>query len=181
MSRARQLGWCGWCAALGVLAVTVTGCAATVQAGTPPLALQTHESPPLPSCPDNRMVKLPEVSGSTLVPGAPVVAFGCRYEGLNDPHPNSLAQSARITGTQLDKLVATLNSAGPWPPGRYCPIDVGLYDLIVFTDRSGSQSDVQVAMGGCASATNGHKTVEANADLLGELTSMVGASPPMSN
>jgi hypothetical protein len=179
MSRARQLGWC---TALGVLAVTLTGCAATVQPGGPELDFDTlHVSPPLAACPANRAVQLPDVPGSTLVPGTPVSAFGCRYEGLNDPHPNSLAQSAQITGTQLDKLVTTLNSAGPWPPGRYCPIDVGLYDLVVFTDKSGSQTDVRVAMGGCASATNGHKTVEANADLLGQLTSMVGASPPPSN
>jgi hypothetical protein len=164
-----------------VLAVTVTGCAATVQSGGPPVLDTTHESPPVAACPDNRSVKLPDVSGSTLVPGTPIMAFGCRYEGLNDPHPNALAQSAQITGAQLGKLVTALNSAGPWPPGRYCPIDVGLYDLVVFTDKSGNQTDVQVAVGGCASATNGHKTVEANADLLGQLTSMVGASPPMSN
>jgi hypothetical protein len=178
MSRARLAGWC---AALGALALTVTGCAATIQPGGQSDLLQTHESPPLPGCPDNRPVRLPDVSGSALVPGTPVMADACRYEGLNDPKPNALAQGEQVTGAQFSRLVTTLNSAGPRPPGRYCPVDFGLYDLIVFTDRSGNQSDVQVQVGGCASATNGHKTVEASTDLLNQLKSMVGASPPPSN
>ncbi len=176
-----RVSYAGGCAALGVLAIALAGCAAAVQPGGPPDGLQTHETPPIASCPDTRLSRLPDVSGSALVPDTPTLAFACRYAGLNDPHPNALVQAAQVGGARLTTLVATLNAAGPWPPGRYCPIDLGLYDLIVFVYPSGNESDVQVTVTGCPSASNGHKTVQAGADLLGQLTSMVGASPPPSS
>src|SRR6266700_4758395 len=83
MSRA---SYAGGCAVLGVLAIALAGCAATVQ----PDGLQTHETPPIASCPDTRPGQLPDVSGSALVPDTPTLAFACRYAGLNDPHPNAL-------------------------------------------------------------------------------------------
>ena len=158
--------------ALAALAFMVSACAAHAEPGGPAIVVKAQSS----SCPDTRPATLPDVPGPAMVPGTPTMAWGCRYQGLNDPHPNTLVRSAHVTGDQVTKLVSTLNSAVPWPPNLPCPMDVGLYDLVVFGYPSGNPVTVQVSVTGCASATNGHKTVRADGDLLGQLTSMVGAS-----
>ncbi|HEY0806873.1 MAG TPA: hypothetical protein VGD84_17505, partial [Pseudonocardiaceae bacterium] len=147
MSAVRHIGWWG---ALGVLALTVAGCAAKAEPGGPALAVNVQQ----PACPDTRpTTTLPDVPGPAMVPGTPTGAWGCRYQGLNDPHPGALVRSAQATGARLTRLVSTLNTAGPWRSGMYCPIDLGLRDLIVFDYASGNSVEVLVSVTGCASAT----------------------------
>ena len=180
MTRARHAG--RW-AMLGVLAIAVAGCASTVQPGDPPALITTTDSaPPVTACPDRIPSTLRTVPGDGLVPGTPIAALACRYYGLNDQRPGTLAQSAQVTGAQLAALAADLRGEQPWPPGQYgCPVDVGLADLIVFTYPSGAQADVRVDLTGCASVNDGHRRLALSAGLLRDLTSLVGASPRPSN
>jgi hypothetical protein len=172
MNRHRYARW----AMLGVLALSVTGCAS----GTTP-TIQVVASPTAslsPSCPTTLPATFPATAGSAVVPGAPTIAAVCRYAGLNDPHPNTIAQSATVTGAKLGQLVSGLNAARPFPAGaRNCPADLGLYDLIVFGYPSAGPVDVRVSMSGCTAVTNGHQTLSPDSGVLDEVTAIVGDSP----
>jgi hypothetical protein len=174
MNRHRYAGW----ALLGVLALSVTGCASgttpTIQVAAGPTASLA------PSCPTTLPATntFPAAAGSAVVPGAPTIAAVCRYAGLNDAHPNTIARSATVTGAELDQLVSGLNAARPFPPGaRNCPADLGLYDLIVFGYPAAGPVDVRISMSGCTAVTNGHQTLSPDSGALDEVTALVGESP----
>lgn len=183
MTGARHAG--RW-AALGVLVIAVAGCAPSVRSGDPPALITTTDTaPPVTACPNLMPSTMRTVPGSGLVPGTPIAALACRYYGLDDQRPGTLAQSAQVTGGEVGQLAADVRAGQPFPsaPGlaMNCPADFGLSDLIVFTYPSGGQSDVRVDLTGCGSVSNGQQRVESSAGLLRDLTSLVGASPPPSH
>jgi hypothetical protein len=170
MTGARHAG--RW-ATLGVLVIAVAGCAPSVRSGDPPALITTTDTaPPVTAC-------------SGPVPGTPIAALACRYHGLNDQPPGTLAQSAQLTGADVGQLATDVRAGQPFPsaPGlaMNCPADFGLSDLIVFTYASGGQSDVRVDLTGCGSVYSGRQRLQSSAGLLRDLTSLVGASPSPSN
>jgi len=183
MTRARHAG--RW-AMLGLLATAVAGCAPSVQSGDPPALITTTVTvPPVTACPDRMPSALASIPNTGLVPGTPIAALACRYSGLNDQRPGTLAQSAQVTDASVGHLAADVRAGQPFPsaPGlaMNCPVDLGLSDLIVFTYPSGGQAGVRVDLTGCASVSNGHQRLQISAGLPRDLASVVGASPPPSN
>ncbi|HEX4704339.1 MAG TPA: hypothetical protein VH352_19590 [Pseudonocardiaceae bacterium] len=130
-----------------------------------------------PTCPSTLPRTFPDVPGSAMVPGTPTIAAICRYAGTNDTAPDTLSQSATITGDRLRALVTGLNASRPFPSGAYnCPADLGLYDLIVFGYPSAGPVDVRVSVSGCTPVTNGHQTMRLDPDVFTEITTIVGES-----
>jgi hypothetical protein len=163
---------------LGVLALSMAGCANQVQPGGPDIQIVSGTPSsvvPAPTCP----VTLPDtstfptVSTATLVPTGPVIATVCAYGGLNDAHPGARGRTAEVIGNQLATLVGALNAGGPPPPGpRNCPNSTDRNDLIVFDYTGGGLVDVLVSVTGCPLASNGHRVVEVGA--LNQLSALVG-------
>jgi hypothetical protein len=165
---------------LGVLALSVAGCANQVQPGGPNLQVVsggTSSVAPAPTCP----VTLPDtsafptVSAPTLVPAGPVTAIVCAYGGLNDAHPGGRGRAATVTGQQLTNLVAALNAGGTPPPTpSNCPNNTDRIDLIVFAYSGGGLVDVRVSVTGCPLVTNGQQVLGVSSDMLNQLSVLVG-------
>jgi len=165
---------------LGVLALSVAGCANQVQPGGPNIQVVsggTSSVAPAPTCP----VTLPDtsafptVSTPTLVPAGPVTAIVCAYGGLNDAHPGGRGRAATVTGQQLTNLVAALNAGGTPPPTpSNCPNNTDRIDLIVFAYSGGGLVDVRVSVTGCPLVTNGQRVLGVSSDMLNQLSVLVG-------
>jgi hypothetical protein len=165
---------------LGVLALSVAGCANQVQPGGPDIQVVsgvTSPSVPAPTCsvtiPDTST--FPTVSTATLVPTGPAVAAVCAYGGLNDAHPGARGRMTTVTGDRLATLVGALNAGGPPPPvPSNCPNNTDRSDLIVFGYTGGGLVDVRVSVTGCPLATNGHRVVAVSPDMVNQLSALVG-------
>jgi hypothetical protein len=162
---------------LGVLALSVAGCANQVQPGGPDIQIVPSSVVPAPTCP----VTLPDtstfptVSTPTLVPAGSAIATVCAYGGLNDAHPGALGRTTKVTGNQLATLVGALNAGGPPPPGpSNCPNNTDRSDLIVFGYTGGGLVDVRVSVTGCPLVTNGHRVLAVSPDLVNQLSALVG-------
>jgi hypothetical protein len=170
----------GRSAMLGVLALSLAGCANQVQPGGPNIQVVsggTSSVVPAPTCPvtlpDPRT--FPTVSPPTLVPAGPAIATVCAYGGLNDAHPGGLGRTAKVTGGQLTTLVSALNAGGPPPPvPSNCPNNTDRSDLIVFGYSGGGLVDVRVSVTGCPLVTNGHQVLQVSPDMLNRLSTLVG-------
>jgi hypothetical protein len=165
---------------LGVLALSLAGCANQVQPGGPNIQVLsggTSSVAPAPTCPVTipDTSTFPTVAAPTLVPTGPAVATVCAYGGLNDPHPGGLGRTAKVTGGQLAALVSALNAGGPPPPvPSNCPNDTDRSDLIVFGYSGGGLVDVRVSVTGCPLVTNGNKMLQVSADMVNQLSVLVG-------
>jgi hypothetical protein len=165
---------------LGVLALSVAGCANQVQPGGPNIQVVsggTSSVAPAPTCPVTLpdTSTFPSVSAATLVPAGPAIATVCAYGGLNDVHPGTRGRTAKVTGDQLTNLVTALNAGGPPPPTpSNCPNNTDRSDLIVFGYTGGGLVDVRVSVTGCPLVTNGHQVLQVSPDMLNRLGTLVG-------
>jgi hypothetical protein len=165
---------------LGVLALSVAGCANQVQPGGPNIQVVsggTSSVAPAPTCPVTLpdTSTFPSVSAATLVPAGPAIATVCAYGGLNDAHPGTRGRTAKVTGDQLTNLVTALNAGGPPPPTpSNCPNNTDRSDLIVFGYTGGGLVDVRVSVTGCPLVTNGHQVLQVSPDMLNRLGTLVG-------
>lgn len=165
---------------LGVLALSLAGCANQVQPGGPNIQVVsggTSSVAPAPTCP----VTLPDtstfptVSAATLVPVGPAIGTVCAYGGLNDAHPGGRGRTATVGGDQLTSLVTALNAGGPPPPTpSNCPNNTDRTDLIVFGYTGGGLVDVRVSVTGCPLVTNGQRVLQVSPDMLNRLSALVG-------
>jgi len=165
---------------LGVLALSLAGCANQVQPGGPNIQVVSggpSSVVPAPTCP----VTLPDpstfptVSTPTLVPAGPAIATVCAYGGLNDAHPGGLGRTATVAGYQLAALVGALNAGGTPPPvPSNCPNNTDRSDLIVFGYTGGGLVDVRVSVTGCPLVTNGNNVLQVSPDMLNRLAALVG-------
>jgi hypothetical protein len=165
---------------LGVLALSVAGCANQVQPGGPDITVVSGETStvtPAPTCPVTLpdSTTFPAVSAATLVPPGPTVATVCAYGGLNDAHPGGRGKTATVTGSQLTNVVTALNAGGPPPPvPSNCPNNTDRSDLIVFAYTGGGLVDVRVSVTGCPLVTNGHTMLAVGPDMVHQLSALVG-------
>jgi hypothetical protein len=170
----------GRSAMLGVVALSLAGCANQVQPGGPNIQVVsggTSSVVPAPTCPVTLpdTTTFPTVSAPTLVPAGPGTATVCAYGGLNDPHPGVLGRTTTVTGNQLATLVSALNAGGPPPPvPSNCPNNTDRIDLIVFGYTGGGLVDVRVSVTGCPLVTNGQQVLQVSDDMVNQLAALVG-------
>jgi hypothetical protein len=161
------------------LLVLVAGCAhRAVPATQPALGVGTAPAAPPATCPATLVTPYhyPAVSPGSTVPGTPDQATVCRYGGLNDPHPNGLVRSATVGAAAAGRLARALDLGKAFPTGApvNCPNDAGRTDLVLFGYPDGHRVDVQLAMTGCRTATNGERVVYYPAAVTAQVTALVG-------
>jgi hypothetical protein len=159
-----------------IAAFALAGCAGPHR--TPPAALSTTTQAVRPlACPAPSTE--PTGPASVLVPPAPDRGMVCRYGGMNEPDVHQLVRSATLTGAPLSTLVAALNSERIWPADLRipCPADFDHTDLLLFGYPDGHQQAVHASLSGCASATNGGRTVFLSDGVRQRLTALVGTWP----
>lgn len=118
----------------------------------------------------------PSSSQVSMVAGTPNQVAVCRYEGLNDPHPNRLARSADAGIEQAAYLAKNLNLGKPLSGTFSCPNDDGTAALLVFGFPDGHRSAVRVALHGCRTATNGKRIVEYPQGVSAQVRALAGTS-----
>jgi hypothetical protein len=109
----------------------------------------------------------------------------CRYSGSNTPttdgsssQPGNLQQSATVTDAPtVAELVGAVNEGEPWPSGPInCPMDDGRsYELFIHHPRPTGET-VIVEASGCQSVQSGSRSHAPTDQLIGILTSIVGAA-----
>ena len=94
---------------------------------------------------------------SALVPPRPTGLILCRYTGLNDQPPMTLARTVRIKQRSRMRDLGRKLDALPAPPaGTYsCPNDDGSAIAARFSYKNDSPVTVVVHLGGCGAVTNG--------------------------
>jgi hypothetical protein len=101
---------------------------------------------------------------NTLVPSGPSYLTICRYAGFNQKvKAGTLERSRVVTGSALAAFVKYLDKP-TWQriePGKtfFCPMSIGLIDLLQFVYPSGSQVVLSVDVDGCEFVSNGSLTV----------------------
>jgi hypothetical protein len=162
-------------AVLAAAVVTLAaGCATKVSPAQPALAI-SPSAPAGPACPASMTSGVLSTSASSLamVPGKPDQVTICRYTV-----DSKLAKQTTEGAATAASMAAALNRAKPWPHGVYnCPAAFNLYDLLAFGYADGHRSDVQLAMSGCQSATNGKRGVFFSQGMTKQVTALVGTSP----
>ena len=161
--------------------------AGTPPTGTPPGGTQptvTEPTTPTPTvrtvparpatCPElwrfdtpdtslNRQSPRPGLS-ETLVPADPTILTICRFAGLDQKvKAGTLERSRVVTGAALAAFVE-YSDRSTWPTVNpdglyYCPMSIGLVDLLQFVYPSGSPVVVSVDVDGCRFVSNGYRTV----------------------
>lgn len=103
-----------------------------------------------------------------LPAGSPTSALICAYGGLNPPHEFSVLPPVLLSATQARKLA---REARRIPLGhtdgaeRFCPADVGLFDVIAFHYVGRPDVDLGLRPSGCQTIANGHIVAEGGLDL----------------
>jgi hypothetical protein len=139
---------------------------------TAPSPTETAAQQPVttPVCPDTLSTYPDTGPAKPMVPGTPGAAAVCQYPAPNPGGPPPLAKSDKVT--DVNGLVAALNSANTTPPARgvMCPMDNGSTDVVIFAYAKGDPLYVTVRPTGCASATNGKaKAYQLTDAVLGKL------------
>ncbi len=110
----------------------------------------------------NRRAPRPGIS--TLVPSGPSYLTICRYAGLDQKvKAGTLERSRVVTGAALVAFVNYLDRP-TWQrvePAKayFCPMSIGLVDLLQFVYQSGSPVVLSVDVDGCEFVSNGSLTV----------------------
>jgi hypothetical protein len=114
-----------------------------------------------------------------LVPSGARHAVLCRYAGLNDPSPQTLAGSGALRSRRKVRALAKSFNRLPEPGSepRSCPSDDGSVVIARFAYRHAPEVTVWTRLGGCNQVTNGALTRLAlgHAALLARLQRLTGS------
>ena len=109
----------------------------------------------------------------------------CRYSGSNTPttdgrpsQPGVLQQSATVTdASTIAEVAGAVNDGDQWPSGPInCPMDDGRSYELFFHHATSTGEAIVVEASGCRSVQNDSRSHAATDQLLGTLTSIVGAA-----
>jgi hypothetical protein len=179
--------------AIGLLALAASACLLTACATTTtthplePARPALTTAPATATCPPDlprtapNGYPYPAAPADSIVPGTPSHATACRYQGLNDPHPNTRTRSVTLTAAETTRLAHALNAAPtPKKGAAYpCPADLGVYDLVLFDYPTRAPVHVLVSLTGCTTVSNGHRGAMFAGEAVQQLDALVGApSPP---
>ncbi len=160
------------------------------KSGTTPTTGATTAAVRPETCPERWGLDTPSTSlkakaprpglSETLAPAGPVYLTVCRYAGLDAKvKPGSLERSRVVTGSALAAFVRLIDEP-TWqkvnPGAPYgCPMATGQGDVLRFVYQSGSPVDVQVAVDGCTTASNGYRTVWVGSIVISQVAAWVGS------
>jgi hypothetical protein len=111
-------------------------------------------------------------SAKTLVPGTPVSALICVYNGLPEPRIRTagfgLIGERTLSAAGTTQLAQAFNALKPFPSGAVsCPSDDAAGATVYFRYETGSDALVSVSMSGCTSSSNGYLTRLSYPSILG--------------
>jgi len=112
-------------------------------------------------------------SAQTLVPGTPISAIVCRYDGYGTSQPGKLATSTALATTETHTLAVLFNNGTQTVGGTYnCPIDLQDITLVTFKYAEGPNVQVSYDASSCQFATNSERTATTTSELRQKLASL---------
>ncbi|QBJ96613.1 hypothetical protein ERC79_12025 [Rhodococcus sp. ABRD24] len=144
----------GLCAVAAVLAYDIIGGSVAVEAPTPacPPTTRDHDFGPTRAG-----------SAELMVPGSPVAATACRYDGIryDGSAPLGLTRAGLLSGEVLDKVVEVLNESVPTSPTACRPVDGRASAVsVIFRYESGPLVEVRWGTDRCGLVTNGIRSAK---------------------